>query len=241
MRLRTTLVAAATGALTLAVAGSAAAHVTAAPGEGPADGFATLTFGVPHGCEGSPTTELRIRIPPSVPTATPSVHPLWDVATKEGRKDPVELHGEKITSGVSEVTYTAKEPLPDERLAQFPISVRLPAGKEGDVVYFPTVQKCEKGAHRWIQIPAKGESSEELEEPAPAVVLTAAEGDGGGAAQDEAQRAGAEPVADVQAAAVGAADDEGAPLWLAVVALAAGALGLLAGIGGLMAGWRGSA
>jgi periplasmic copper chaperone A len=241
MRLKTTRVAAATGALTLALAGTAGAHVTADPGEGASDGFTTQTFSVGHGCEGSPTTELRIQVPPSVPTATPSVHPLWDVATKEGKKDPVELHGEKITRGVSEITYTAREPLPEGRLAQFPVSFKLPAGKEGDVVYFPAVQKCEKGSHSWIQIPAEGESADELEEPAPQVVLTAAEGGHGGAAGDRGASADAEPAANVQTAAVTVDDDEGAPVWLAVVALVVGALGLLAGIGGLMAGRRRSA
>jgi uncharacterized protein YcnI len=238
MRLKTTTVAAASAALTLALAGTAGAHVTAAPGEGASDGFTTQTFSVGHGCEGSPTTQLRIQVPPSVATATPIVHPLWDVSTKEGKKDPVELHGEKITSGVSEIVYTAKDPLPEGRLAQFAVSLKLPAGEEGDVLHFPTVQKCEKGAHRWIQIPAEGESGEELEEPAPSVVLTAAEGEEDAAAKDDA-KTDTEPVANVQAAAVPAGeDDEGAPVWLAVVALGVGALGLIAGIAGLRAGRR---
>ena len=238
MRLKTTWVAAATGALTLALAGTAGAHVTAAPGEGASDGYTTQTFSVGHGCEGSPTTQLRIQVPPSVATATPIVHPLWDVSTKEGKKDPVELHGEKITSGVSEIVYTAKDPLPEGRLAQFAVSLKLPAGEEGDVLHFPTVQKCEKGAHSWIQIPAEGESGEELEEPAPSVVLTAAEGEEDAAAKDDAKADG-QPVANVQAAAVPAGeDDEGAPVWLAVVALGVGALGLIAGIAGLRAGRR---
>jgi periplasmic copper chaperone A len=228
MRLITTLMGA-TGALTLALAGTAGAHVTANPPEGPSDGFATVSFQVPHGCEGSPTTQVRIQIPPSVPSVTPSVHPLWNVATKEGKKDKVELHGETITRGVSEVTYTAKQPLPDDRLDSFAVSLKLPAGKEGDSVYFPTIQKCEQGQTRWIQIPAEGESAEELEEPAPAVVLTAGE---------DADAAATEPAANVQPAAVAGEDDEGAPVWLAVVALGVGVLGLLAGIGGLMAGRR---
>jgi periplasmic copper chaperone A len=237
MRLKTTTVAAASAALTLALAGTAGAHVTAAPGEGPADGYTTQTFSVGHGCEGSPTTQLRIQVPPSVATATPIVHPLWDVQTKEGKKDPVELHGEKITSGVSEIIYTAKTPLPEGRLAQFAVSLKLPAGEEGDVLHFPTVQKCEKGAHRWIQIPAEGESGDELESPAPAVVLAAGEGHGGAAAKEEEQ-ADTQPVANVQAAAVDAEDDEGAPMWLAIVALAVGAVGLVAGISGLRASRR---
>jgi periplasmic copper chaperone A len=235
MRHITTGVAAATGALTLALAGSAGAHITANPGEAPSDGFATLDFSVGHGCEESPTTQVRIQIPPSVPSVTPGVHPLWDVATKEGKKDKVELHGETITRGVSEVTYTAKEPLPPDRLDLLTISVKLPAGEEGESVYFPTIQRCEKGQTRWIQIPAEGENPEELEEPAPAVVLTAAEGAHGGAS--DSGESAARPAASVQAASV-SDDDDGAPMWLAISALVIGALGLLAGVGGLMAGRR---
>jgi periplasmic copper chaperone A len=237
MRLQTTTrVAAATGALTLALAGSAGAHITANPGEAPSDGYATVSFEVPHGCEESPTTQVRIQIPPSVPSVTPAVHPLWDVSTKEGKKDKVELHGETITGGVSEVTYTAKRPLPADRLDSFPISLKLPAGEEGESIYFPTIQRCEKGQTRWIQIPAEGESAEELEEPAPAVVLTAAESGHGGAAADEPEGSSAQPAASVQAASVG--NDDGAPMWLAITGLVVGALGLLAGIGGLTAGRR---
>ena len=238
MRLKATRVAAATGALTLALAGSAGAHITANPGEAPSDGYATLSFEVGHGCEESPTTQLRIRVPPSVPRATPGVHPLWDIATKEGKKDKVELHGETITRGVSDVTFTAKQPLPPDRLDSVRLSVKLPAGEEGESVYFPTFQRCEKGQTRWIQIPAEGENPDELESPAPAVVLAAAEGGHGGAgATDDAAQSAAQPAANVQAASV-SNEDDGAPMWLAITALAVGALGLLAGIGGLMAGRR---
>jgi periplasmic copper chaperone A len=240
MKSITRRVAAATGLLTLALAGTAGAHITASPGEAPSDSYATLDFSVGHGCEESPTTQVRIQVPPSVPSVTPAVHPMWDVATKEGKKDKVELHGETITRGVSEVTYTAKQPLPADRLDLLTMSVKLPAGEEGESVYFPTIQKCEKGQTRWIQIPAEGESAEELEDPAPAVVLTAAEGGHGGASaseEDAAEQSSAQPAASVQTAAV-SSDDDGAPMWLAITALAVGALGLLAGVGGLMAGRR---
>jgi periplasmic copper chaperone A len=236
----TTRVAAATGVLTMALAGTAGAHITANPGEAPSDSFATLDFSVGHGCEESPTTQVRIKVPPSVPSVTPGVHPLWDVATKEGKKEKVELHGETITRGVSEVIYTAKEPLPADRLDLLTMSVKLPAGEEGESVYFPTIQRCEKGQTRWIQIPAEGESAEELEEPAPAVVLTAAESGHGGAAgaeEDGSGQSAAQPAANVQTASV-SSDDDGTPMWLAITALAFGALGLLAGVGGLTAGRR---
>jgi periplasmic copper chaperone A len=171
-----------------------------------------------------------------VPSVTPSVHPLWDVSTKEGKKDKVELHGETITKGVSEVTYTARRPLPPDRLDSFPSSLKLPAGEEGESVYFPTIQRCEQGLTRWIQVPAEGESPDDLEEPAPAVVLTATEGAHAGA--KDAAGADTQPAAAVQAAGVSGEGDEGAPMWLAIAALTVGALGLLAGVGGLMAGQR---
>ena len=236
MRSITTRAAAATGVLTLALAGTAAAHITANPGEAPTDSYATLDFSVGHGCEESPTTQVRIKVPPSVPSVTPAVNPFWDVATKEGKKDKVELHGETITRGVSEVIYTATQPLPPDRLDLLTMSVKLPAGEEGESVYFPTLQSCEKGRNRWIQIPAEGESGDELESPAPAVVLTAAEGGHGGAASSD-EESSAQPAASVQAASV-SSEEDGAPMWLAITAFAVGALGLLAGIGNWMAGRR---
>ena len=119
------------GALTLGLASPAAAHITVDPAEAPADGFATINFQVPHGCEESPTTRLRIQIPPSVPSVTPGRSPFYDLTTKEGKKDKVELHGETITRGVSEVIYTAKVPLPPHDLDVIPMSMKLPAGQGG--------------------------------------------------------------------------------------------------------------
>ena len=180
---------------------------------------------------------------------TPQRSPFWSISTKEGKKDPVELHGEEITRGVSEVTYTAKQPLDPHQLDFLGMSVKLPAGEEGESIYFPTIQKCAEGQTRWIQIPAAGESGEELESPAPAVVLTAAGGGHGGSSGDEpvssddAQEpasGGEEPASAAPAAASAEVADEGdgAPVWLAIVALVVGALGLLAGIGGLTAARR---
>jgi uncharacterized protein YcnI len=219
----------------LFAAAPAAAHVTIDPAEGPADGYATLQMQVPHGCDGSATQAIRVQIPESVPSVTPQVHPGWDVATKEGPKDAVELHGETVTRGVKEVVWTAAGagPLPDGRLDLFGMSVKLPAGEAGDPVYFPTVQECVKGKTAWIQVPQAGESEDDLESPAPAVVLTA--GDDGGHGAGSA--AGEET-----AAAVTASDsddgDDGPSTGLVIAALVLGGLGLLAGLAALIGGRR---
>lgn len=225
MRLRTTL--AVTAAASLVAAAPAAAHVTIDPAQAPADGYATLQVQVPHGCDGSATRAVRVQIPESVPSVTPQVHPGWEITTKEGPKDPVELHGETVERGISEVVWTATdaEPLPDGRLDLFGMSVKLPAGEAGDPVYFPAVQECVKGESAWIQIPQPGESPDDLESPAPAVTLTAASGGHGAAGETE----------DVALASSddAASDGDGPSTGLVIAALVLGGLGLLTGLGAL--------
>jgi len=76
----------------------------------------------------------------------------------------VESHGRTITETVVELTWTGK--LADENFDQFGIHMKLP-DKPGETLYFPTVQECEKGVHRWIEIPAAGKSRGDYKEPAP--------------------------------------------------------------------------
>lgn len=209
-------------AAVLGLAGPATAHVTVSPESSAAGDYARLEFSVPHGCEGSPTTRLRIQVPDTVPSATPERSPLWDLATKEGRKQRTEIHGETVTRGVSEVIWTARQPLPEGELEVLGMSVLMP-DMAGEAVYFPAIQECAKGAHRWIQVPAEGESTEELEEPAPQVELTAAES-GHGSAEE------AEPEDSSDTASQG----------LGIAALILGGLGLVTGGAALVRSRRGA-
>jgi uncharacterized protein YcnI len=219
MTLKTAIATVGVGALVLAA--PAGAHVTVTPTEAPADGYALLEFAVPHGCDGSSTDQLRIQIPESVPQATPQVHPGWKLTTKEGPKDEVELHGETITEGVSEVMWTAQEaPLPDGYLDTFGVQVKLPAAV-GDELAFPAIQRCEKGTTRWIELAQEGESADELEAPAPLVTLTAA-GDTHGATQEDDDEGAGE-------AGAPEGDDDSDSNGLAIAGLVVGALGLVTG------------
>lgn len=219
MKIKSTL--AAVGAGALLVAGPAAAHVTVTPTEAPADGYALLEFGVPHGCDGSATQQLRVKIPENVPQAMPQVHPGWELTTKEGPKDEVELHGETVTKGVSEVTWTAQNaPLPDGYLDVFGIQVKLPAA-EGEEIAFPAIQKCERGETRWIELAREGESPDDLEAPAPLVTVSATE-DSHGASTDQHEEADEETASDADS-------DDGGSDGLAIGGLVIGALGLITG------------
>jgi uncharacterized protein YcnI len=211
----------------------AQAHVTVEPTTAAADNYANLEFTVPHGCDGSPTTSLRVKVPRTVPSVTPGRHPLWTLETKQGRKQKTELHGETITRGISEVTWTATQPLEDKQLDVLRMSVRLPA-TAGETVWFPVIQECAEGQTRWIQIPAEGQSPDDLDEPAPGVELTAAEGGHGetedAASADPAEEESQETESASATGGGGGDGDDGAPTWLVVVALVLGALGLVAGL-----------
>jgi uncharacterized protein YcnI len=50
---------------------------------------------------------------------------------------------------------------------------RVPVGRAraGKTLYFPVVQECEKGVHRWDRDPGGRQIGRRLKEPAPAVKL----------------------------------------------------------------------
>lgn len=160
------------GAALLAAGAGASAHIVVDPGEAGAGESALLTFAFSHGCDGSPTTEVRIQIPESIPSVSPTINPGWDVdKVMETLAEPIEgSHGEQITERVAEVVYTAKTPVADGYRDTFVLSLTLPE-TPGEMAYFPTIQTCETGETAWIEIPAEGQDHDDLESPAPAVEI----------------------------------------------------------------------
>jgi uncharacterized protein YcnI len=154
----------------IATAQPAAAHATLERNEAPADSFFNAVMNIPHGCDGSSTLKVRVRIPDGIIGVKPQPKAGWELAIrKEKLATPiVESHGRTITEAVVEVTWTGK--LLDENFDQFAIHMKLP-DKQGETLYFPTVQECEQGVHRWIEIPAAGKSRGDYKEPAPFLKL----------------------------------------------------------------------
>jgi periplasmic copper chaperone A len=149
---------------------SARGHATLDRSEAPADSFFHTFINVPHGCEGSATLKVRVRIPDGVIAVKPQPKHGWELAIqKEKLKTPiVDSHGRTITEAVVEVIWTGK--LLDENFDQFGMHMKLP-DKPGETLYFPTVQECARGVHRWIEIPAAGRSRGDYKEPAPFLKL----------------------------------------------------------------------
>jgi periplasmic copper chaperone A len=159
-------------AAALVLAPAAAAHVTANPPSGVAGEFTKIDFRVGHGCEESPTTSLTVRVPEGVTFVAPEIVPGWRASVTTAKfAEPITVFGEQITEGVRTITWRGG-PLPDGYMTDFGVSMRLAEGA-GKTLYFPAVQRCQQGVHRWITIPVEGQ--EEPDEPAPGVELIAAE------------------------------------------------------------------
>ncbi len=139
----------------LSIAGPAFAHIDPDPAEAQAGARLTVGFTVEHGCEGSPTVRLDMRLPEGVTDAMPEPAEGWNESIET-------VDGDKIATFVG-------GPLADDVEGTFDVTMTLPRTPD-TTIYFPFVQRCEVGEIRWIGIPA--EPGEELDEPAPAMALT---------------------------------------------------------------------
>jgi uncharacterized protein YcnI len=165
------LLAAAALALPLAFATEAAAHATFAEKEVVQNQTARLTIRVPHGCGDEATLRVRVQIPEGVISAQPMVKAGWTLETVTGPYSTAhEVHGRTVTEGVREIIWSGELPAAfyDEFVFRARVTEQVPAG---EVLYIPVVQECANGAERWIEIPGAGQTSDDLEDPAPGVMV----------------------------------------------------------------------
>ena len=228
---------AATGLLTLGLAGPASAHVGVTPEATAAGSFTVVTVSVPHGCDGSPTTKIAVQVPEDILSVTPTRNSYYDLTKKMEKLDPAveDAHGNEVTERVASVEYTAKTPLPEGQRDALELSLQLP-DKAGETLTFPTIQTCAKGETAWTEVPAEGQDGEELEHPAPAFEITEAEdGDGHDSAASDSHEDAEEDAASAEPANASTTDDGddgddgGAGTTLGIIGLVLGALGLAAG------------
>ena len=149
----------------------ASAHVTVQPNEAVAGSYFQLAFVVPHGCDAKATVAVRVKVPDGVTAVKPQMKPGWNVEIRTRKLDAPQpgLHGKTINDVVDEVSWRGG-PLPDNLFDTFGLTMKLPDTPNGNL-YFPVVQECEHGVHRWIEIPAAGQNRDDLREPAPLVRL----------------------------------------------------------------------
>ena len=157
MRRTVSVAAAALAALVLSAV-PASAHVTLVASSTAAGATAVLRMEVPHGCEGSATTEVAVRTPDTVTDVEAEDTGRWDAqVTADG------------------VTFRTDEPVPDGMRDEVSLTVRLP-DEVGAELVFPVVQRCEVGESAWTEVAGSGVTGDDLDMPAPVIVVTAADG-----------------------------------------------------------------
>ncbi len=158
---------------TLATFGDASAHPTLQVQEAKVGASYRAVMRVPHGCDGSATTKIRILIPEGVIAAKPMPKPGWSLEIVRGAyaKGYKFYHGSVLTEGAKELIWTGR--LPDEHYDEFVFSATIADTlTAGTTLHFPVHQECEKGKVAWTEVAAPGQSAHDLKSPAATLALT---------------------------------------------------------------------
>jgi len=148
------------------------AHVVLKEATAVSGSYHVATFRVPHGCGTSPTVAIRIAIPDGIVVVKPMPKPGWKIEiVHEPLATPVPQEGRTLTQRPKEIAWRGG-PLPDEYMDEFTVMVRLPA-RTGPL-WFPTVQVCEQGEIRWIEVPPEGRTVRDMRFPPPGITLVPA-------------------------------------------------------------------
>lgn len=223
--LKVTALGAATAALMTLGLGAASAHVSVTP-DAPAEGASTqVTFRVPSESKTAGTTKIKVDLPTATPLTSVRVKPVpgWTAEIVRGPlPQPVTVDGATITEAPLSVTWTANDAqsqLTADQYQMFSMYVgRLP--KSGTTVTLPVAQSYSDGSIRnWDDPVVEGQG--EPQDPAPSFVTTAA-------AQGEGSHAAT--AADQATAPVASVNTEVPAPGLIWAALAAGLIGLAAGV-----------
>ncbi len=102
---------------------TASAHVTLETAEARVGAPYKAVLRVPHGCEGTATTAVRVRIPDGMIAVKPMPKPGWKIDTVSGKysKTYTFFHGAKLSEGVTEVSFTGGK-LPDAYYDEFVVT-----------------------------------------------------------------------------------------------------------------------
>ena len=224
----------------VALAPSAAyGHVTLQPSTAPAGAFARLDVRVPNERDDESTEKVEVQLPDGFPSASYEPVPGWSVEVTTRQFDPpIQTEDGEITEGVDRIIWTADsedDAIPPGAFKDFGLSVRIP-GEAGDELTFRALQTYTGGeVVRWI-------GAEGSDNPAAIVTVTEPVEDPashGAAARAATPRPRRRPRSRRRPAAT--TEDDGGGNGLAIVALIVGALGLAAGIAGLLAARRANA
>ncbi|MGH2853400.1 MAG: YcnI family protein [Solirubrobacteraceae bacterium] len=218
----------------------AQAHISLHPNTIPAGAFATLDVRVPGEQEGAYVKRVDVLFPAGFTGVDYENVPGWSTKIVEAKlATPITEDGETIDTEVSQIVWTWTGPLgkvDNGQFINFPLSLAIPDNAAGRALEFRTVQTYSNGqVVHWI------DPSLTAEHPSPRINVTAkgglveeVAGDEAGPAAGQTSAGQSTPAPPQTVAKAGG----GASKGLAITALILGALGLLAGTGGLVTARR---
>ncbi|MFC9731125.1 YcnI family protein [Streptomyces roseolus] len=236
---RVALAAGTAAASVVLLSGTAFAHVSVQPqGEAAKGGYATVNIKVPNERDNASTVKLEVSFPLDHPLASvmPQPVPGWKAEVTKAKLDkPLTLHGKQINEAVSKVTWTADgSKIGPGQFQQFPLSLgQLP--EDADQLVLKAVQTYDNDeVVRWIE---EQKGSEEPQNPAPVLKLSAAGDDhhGGGATPTASASAAADAKAGHEDGA-GARTETASASSSDTTARVLGVIGILVGIAGVAFG-----
>jgi predicted lipoprotein with Yx(FWY)xxD motif/uncharacterized protein YcnI len=131
----------------------AAAHVVLTPSVVAPGAEYAGALRIGHGCSGSATVALSVEVPSQMKARA---------APKAGWRIEVV---EAAPTGPGKTIITWRGRLPADRPDSFPIALTAPTSEAP--VYLASIQTCEVGEARWVEIPAVGQTRHDLKFPAP--------------------------------------------------------------------------
>jgi uncharacterized protein YcnI len=158
--------------LTLTLAAAAAqAHVSLETPQARAGTAYKAVLRVTHGCGGTATHTVSVRLPAGFRGAKPMPKPGWALSVQKAPlAQPYESHGRRVTEDVVEITWKAGSRdawLADAHYDEFVWRGQAP--EAAGPAWFKVQQLCEQGQWDWSELPASGTSTRGLK--APAVLL----------------------------------------------------------------------
>lgn len=158
-------------ALIATLSGAVHAHVSLEQAQAAAGSGYKAVLRISHGCEGSPTHTITVRLPAGFRGAKPMPKPGWTIAiTRAPLAEPYESHGHKVIDDVVEISWKANGRdswLPDAHYDEFVLRGQAP--ETPGPAWFKVHQLCEQGGWNWADVPTSGTSTKGLR--APAVLL----------------------------------------------------------------------
>lgn len=154
----------------------ASAHAFITDMEVEAGAYHVVEIGIPHGCGGTATTAVKVKVPEGISLVRPEVKAGWKLSytLRKSGNPYVTSEGTRLTEVVDEITWSGGK-LADSEFERFSVMVKLPDAAN-QTLYFKTIQVCEKGEHRWVEVARPGQNAGELKLPSPYLNLLPSKG-----------------------------------------------------------------